>query len=474
MLKKNIIIIIVIILFILLLNFLIIKNIDNDSFIIHKTKMLIPQSSREFLKKFNNKISSIFFVYRINKDLKNEIIDQNIEIHDILDSINIFNFAKSDNRTINDGRYKLTKYTNPLLRQMGPRSYLASNERELFLITGSGSLMYANINNLNGENIFFKKINSNFQKLVMSKHTDGRRSVVRSILIDEGKIYVSYIKKVGEKLNDLDNCTKTAVVSSDMNLNDLNFIEFFEMNECIPYADLQVQSGGNLSKYKENKILLTVGDWSSYDVLKNDYPQRLDNMIGKIISINKTTKKANILSLGHRNSQGLFYDKTNDVIYSTDHGPQGGDEINIDLTPDQNNPKNFGWAISSYGEHYGHPKKWKLEEKYKIAPLNKSHKKYGFIEPLKYFTPSIGITQIVKTENLQNKKVIYVGSMGWDLDENDLSIHKLILNNDLIIEEYEIIPIIERIRDLIYLQKKNKILMYLETSGSIAILERVL
>ena len=178
--------------------------------------------------------------------------------------------------------------------------------------------------------------------------------------------------------------------------------------------------------------------------------------------------------MGHRNSQGLFYDKINDVIYSTDHGPQGGDEINIDSAPDQNNPKNFGWAVSSYGEHYGYPNKWILDEIYKRAPLNKSHKKYGFIEPLKYFTPSIGITQIIKTENLQSKKVIYVGSMGWDLDENDLSIHKLILNNDLIIEEYEIIPIIERIRDLIYLQKKNKILMYLETSGSIAILERLL
>ena len=75
-----------------------------------------------------------------------------------------------------------------------------------------------------------------------------------------------------------------------------------------------IQSGGNLSKYKENKILLTIGDWASYSILKKNYPQRLDNKIGKIISINKTTKKSNILSLGHRNSQGLFYDKINDVI----------------------------------------------------------------------------------------------------------------------------------------------------------------
>ena len=62
--------------------------------------------------------------------------------------------------------------------------------------------------------------------------------------------------------------------------------------------------------------------------------------------------------------------------------------------------------------------------------------------------------------------------MGWDLEENDLTIHKFILNNNYKIENYEIIPIVERIRDLIYEEKTNKIFMYLETSGSIAILEK--
>ena len=206
MFKKYIFFNIIIILFFFLSNFLIIKNLDKDNFIINNVNV-ISNIIKESLKKINNKLINIFFTFVINQDLKNKIIDKNKNILNILDSINIFNFAKSDNRTINEGRYKLTKYTNPLLREMGPRSYLASNERELFLITGSGSLMYANIDNLNGENIIFKKINSNFQKLVTSKHTDGRRSVVRGILIDEGRIYVSYIKKVGEKLNDLDNCS---------------------------------------------------------------------------------------------------------------------------------------------------------------------------------------------------------------------------------------------------------------------------
>ena len=57
--------------------------------------------------------------------------------------------------------------------------------------------------------------------------------------------------------------------------------------------------------------------------------------------------------MGHRNPQGVFYDKKEDIIYSTEHGPQGGDEINININPNPNNIKNYGWGISSYGEHYG-------------------------------------------------------------------------------------------------------------------------
>jgi len=63
--------------------------------------------------------------------------------------------------------------------------------------------------------------------------------------------------------------------------------------------------------------------------------------------------------------------------------------------------------------------------------------------------------------------------MGWDLDENDLSIHKFVLNDNYKIESHEVIPIVERIRDLIYDEKTNKILMFLETSGSIGILEKI-
>ena len=55
--------------------------------------------------------------------------------------------------------------------------------------------------------------------------------------------------------------------------------------------------------------------------------QDLDNDYGKIIKININNKVHEIFSYGHRNPQGLYIDK-NKNIFSTEHGPSGGDEVN--------------------------------------------------------------------------------------------------------------------------------------------------
>ena len=64
-------------------------------------------------------------------------------------------------------------------------------------------------------------------------------------------------------------------------------------------------------------------------------------------------------------------------------------ELNNDNIP------NYGWPIASAGEHYRDPN----GDKYEKYPLYNSHIKYGFIEPLKSFVPSIGISEIVKIDD---------------------------------------------------------------------------
>ena len=192
--------------------------------------------------------------------------------------------------------------------------------------------------------------------------------------------------------------------TAELNYNYLKFNNFFQPNECvlIDNDDKEFnahQSGGKLYKFDEKNILFSTGDFR-YRKLAQD---KL-SVFGKIIKINMINSDLKILSMGHRNPQGLLYDNSNNFILSTEHGPNGGDEVNLNLSPSKE-LKNFGWPISSYGEHYGGKDKKgniideKNKIKYKKYPLHKSHKDYNFIEPLTYFVPSIGISQIIKIDS---------------------------------------------------------------------------
>ena len=96
----------------------------------------------------------------------------------------------------------------------------------------------------------------------------------------------------------------------------------------------------------DDAILFSTGDFRNRPLA-----QKLENQYGKILKIDIDTKIGEIVSYGHRNPQGLHYSKKYDFIISTEHGPKGGDEININHKPFLK-IKNFGWPISSYGEHY--------------------------------------------------------------------------------------------------------------------------
>ena len=84
--------------------------------------------------------------------------------------------------------------------------------------------------------------------------------------------------------------------------------------------------------------------------------QNKNSTTGKILLIDKNSRKYEVISLGHRNPQGLQYLKEFNIVINSEHGPKGGDEINFNqLFTDL--PKNFGWPISSYGTPYDKKKK---------------------------------------------------------------------------------------------------------------------
>ena len=89
---------------------------------------------------------------------------------------------------------------------------------------------------------------------------------------------------------------------ANLSFQKLKFEIFFETKEFWPRYN--VYSGGRFSTYKDNKVLFTIG----YANVKKA-AQKLNTLLGKIISIDKSTSEHKIISMGHRNPQGLFYIK---------------------------------------------------------------------------------------------------------------------------------------------------------------------
>ena len=75
--------------------------------------------------------------------------------------------------------------------------------------------------------------------------------------------------------------------------------------------------------------------------------------------------------MGHRNPQGLYFDKEKNILLETEHGPMGGDEINLINLNGIKKGKipNFGWPISSAGEHYGGISEKEIKLSIKIPSL---------------------------------------------------------------------------------------------------------
>ncbi len=160
-------------------------------------------------------------------------------------------------------------------------------------------------------------------------------------------------------------------------------------SNCLYGLEIDFNGLGSSTIHVDNEILISIGTPTSSSDLISGYAQNKDSLFGKILSIEKNdflSEKLSpkIYSMGHRNPQGIT--KIKKIIFSVEHGPKGGDELNKIIKN-----KNYGWPKVSYGAKY-------VFEKY-----NLDHEKNGYEEPLFAFVPSVGISSLnVCPSNLTN------------------------------------------------------------------------
>ena len=169
--------------------------------------------------------------------------------------------------------------------------------------------------------------------------------------------------------------------------------------EAKPLKDSSGHYGGRIVIAPDGTLFVTIGEGSRY----KERAQVMSSSFGAVIRINQDGSipadnpsfgegsLPELWTKGHRNPQGLAYDAARGVLWEHEHGPRGGDEINI-----IEKGANYGWPLASYGIDYNGAK---------ITPFTEYE---GTAQPFKYWTPSIGPSGLA----------VYTGDLfaGWSGD----------------------------------------------------------
>jgi glucose/arabinose dehydrogenase len=126
--------------------------------------------------------------------------------------------------------------------------------------------------------------------------------------------------------------------------------------EVRPAKDTPVHFGGRMAFLPDGSLVMTTGDGFDY----REKAQRLTSGLGKIVRMNMDGRPLAgnpfvgrkdawpyIWSLGHRNPQGLAVDPVTGRLWAHEHGPRGGDEVNL-----IEKGGNYGWPVATFGMDY--------------------------------------------------------------------------------------------------------------------------
>ena len=296
---------------------------------------------------------------------------------------------------------------------------------------------------INGTTLFYDYLNFFEDKTL--KNFEIKNNLPKNISIDDSMLYKNKIFISFRDRNK--SCDNRKIYLADINFNFLNFEEFYSHGSTLKCETPYGVGGGRMTLYDDNGnqamiISTNYPNNENHSLLKN-YNKYKETIM---LLINLETKKSRPFTSGHRNPQGLLVNEKN-IIIETEHGPRGGDEINKIIEGNH-----YGWPSRSYGEG--------------SENHVSNHSKYGFVEPIYAFVPSIAISQIIQVPIEFSPK--------WPNSYlvttlNGVSIYRIVFDENYSrIITMEKMRIGKRIRDIAYNKKYNFFLLALENeSGSI-------
>jgi glucose/arabinose dehydrogenase len=206
---------------------------------------------------------------------------------------------------------------------------------------------------------------------------------------------------------------------------------------ALPNSNSGVHFGCRMIFDKNGYLFFSIGERG-----RKENAQDLSNYCGKIHRVFddgripadnpfvKTPKAiGSIWSYGHRNPQGLYYDKKTDVIWSNEHGPRGGDELNI-----IKKGQNYGWPVISFGINYDG------------TILTPDTAKKGMVQPVFYWIPSIAPSSLTRVTGSVYKGWegdFFSGSLSFDYLERS------IMKNNKVIGSEKLLQKIGRVRNVV-------------------------
>ncbi len=259
-------------------------------------------------------------------------------------------------------------------------------------------------------------------------------------------IYFTYVKEVNNK-------GATTLARAKLKNNELYAWQDLIVTKS--ETNTAVHFGSRITFDNKGHLFFTIGDRG---VREN--AQDLTNHAGKVLRlnldgsipydnpfVNNKNALAEIYSYGHRNPQGIFYDKDDAKLFAIEHGPRGGDEINLISAG-----RNYGWPIISYGKEY-----------WADISIGEGYEKEGMENPIKQYTPSIAPSSLI----------VYSGKKFKNWKGNILAgalklrhINRIEIKNNIVVKEERLLKnLSERIRSLV--EDKDGYIYFSTDSGRI-------